>query len=280
MSAERLASIARYLEQELELGGASVILPAPLAAPAPARGAVERPVVGPAPSPESGAVQPPVAKPAPQAPTQPPEGGPEGSAWQAPDGRLVKGSAERIALAQLFYDVRECQDCALGEGRTRFVFGTGSPNPEVLLVGEAPGAAEDRQGLPFVGPAGRLLDELLAAVGMSRKQNVFICNVLKCRPPGNRDPRPEEVVRCSPILRRQLEILHPRIIVTLGRFAAQTLLKTDAPMGRLRRRVHDCAGTPLIATYHPAYLLRNPEARVQVEADLRQAAQTIELAGR
>ena len=183
----------------------------------------------------------------------------------------MRGSARRIALARLLYEVRDCTRCPLGETRNRFVFGTGNADPTVVLVGEAPGAAEDRQGRPFVGPAGRLLDELLARVGLDRARNAFICNVLKCRPPGNRDPQAEEVALCGPILRRQMEILEPALIVTLGRFAAQTLLRSEAPMGALRRRVHDYQGKPLIATYHPAYLLRNRQAIEQVEADLFEA---------
>ena len=247
--------IRHFLTQQIELGGSSVVLPR---APGTEVDAESEPRAGAV----AGA----------EAPAREEE---RTESWTAPDGRVVRGSAERVELAKLFYEEGSCTRCALGASRTRFVFGTGVPDATVVLVGEAPGAAEDRQGLPFVGPAGKLLDELLAGVGLDRASNVFICNVLKCRPPGNRDPLPEEVELCSPILRRQLEILKPSLIVTLGRFAAQALLRSDAPMGAMRRKIHSYGEIPLIATYHPAYLLRNRQAIAEVEADLIEAAKLI-----
>lgn len=150
-----------------------------------------------------------------------------------------------------------CPRCRLSETRTRVVFGEGSPDAEVVVVGEAPGAEEDRTGRPFVGRAGKLLDLMLASVGFPR-ESIFICNVLKCRPPGNRNPQPEEVAACSPYLVRQLELVRPRAIFAVGTFAAQALLATTESIGRLRGTVHSYQDIPLVPTYHPAALLRNP----------------------
>lgn len=150
-----------------------------------------------------------------------------------------------------------CPRCRLAETRQHVVFGEGNPRAELLVVGEAPGADEDRTGRPFVGRAGKLLDLLLGAAGFAREE-VYICNVLKCRPPGNRNPRPEEVEACSPYLLRQVELIGPRAIVAFGTFPAQTLLQSTESIGKLRGRVHDYQGVPLIPTYHPAALLRNP----------------------
>ncbi|HEX6589277.1 MAG TPA: uracil-DNA glycosylase [Longimicrobiales bacterium] len=161
------------------------------------------------------------------------------------------------ALNVLREDAIACTRCGLRHGATQVVFGDGVATAEVVVVGEAPGADEDRTGVPFVGKAGRMLDLLLESVGFPRER-VYICNVLKCRPPGNRDPQPNEVAECSPWLKRQIEIIRPRVILAVGRFAAQTLTASDAPMNRLRGRVHTYEGTPLVATYHPSYLLRTP----------------------
>ena len=150
-----------------------------------------------------------------------------------------------------------CPRCRLSETRTRVVFGEGNPDAEVVVVGEAPGAEEDRTGRPFVGRAGKLLDLMLASVGFPR-ESVFICNVLKCRPPGNRNPQADEVAACSPYLLRQLELVRPRAIFAVGTFAAQALLATTVPIGRLRGAVHSYQEIPLVPTYHPAALLRNP----------------------
>lgn len=164
--------------------------------------------------------------------------------------------------------VPACTACGLHKGRTQTVFGVGDEDADWLLVGEAPGAEEDRLGEPFVGQAGRLLDNMLAAIDLRRGDNVYIANVLKCRPPGNRNPEPEEVARCTPHLLRQIELIRPKLIVAMGRFAAQTLLNTDATIASLRGRLHRYAGVPLVVTYHPAYLLRNLPDKSKAWADL------------
>ncbi|MEX0980011.1 MAG: uracil-DNA glycosylase [Gemmatimonadota bacterium] len=150
-----------------------------------------------------------------------------------------------------------CERCALAEGRTNVVFGDGNPEARVMVVGEAPGANEDRTGVPFVGQAGKLLDLLLASVDLSRKDSVYICNVIKCRPPGNRNPRPEEIEACAPYLRRQIEIVQPEVILAVGTFAGQLLTGEKTALGRLRGKVYRYGELPLIVTYHPAALLRN-----------------------
>jgi DNA polymerase len=172
--------------------------------------------------------------------------------------------------------VKGCTACPLRAGCTQTVFGVGDEKADWLLVGEAPGAEEDRLGEPFVGQAGRLLDNMLAALGLRRGENVYIANVLKCRPPGNRNPEPSEVATCSPYLRRQIELLQPRLIVAMGRFAVQTLLNTEATIGSLRGAVHRYHGVPLVVTYHPAYLLRNLPDKAKAWADLVFARKTIE----
>ena len=164
--------------------------------------------------------------------------------------------------------VTACTLCELHKTRTQGVLGVGGRRAEWLVVGEAPGAEEDRLGQPFVGQAGKLLDAMLAAIGQTRSSNVYIANVLKSRPPGNRDPKPEEVSACLPYLERQIDLIQPRIILAMGRFAAQNLLLTDTPIGRLRGRVHEYRGVPLVVTYHPAYLLRNPADKAKVWEDL------------
>jgi len=164
--------------------------------------------------------------------------------------------------------VSGCVKCGLHKTRTQTVFGVGDENADWMLIGEAPGAEEDRLGDPFVGQAGKLLDNMLAAIGLSRRANVYIANVLKCRPPGNRNPAPEEVAQCSPHLLQQIELIKPKLIVAMGRFAAQTLLETGASISSLRGRVHRYAGVPLIVTYHPAYLLRTLEDKAKTWEDL------------
>jgi len=173
--------------------------------------------------------------------------------------------------------VRACTACALAETRTQTVFGVGDRRARWMFVGEAPGAEEDRQGLPFVGRAGQLLTAMVRALGLARDQ-VYIANILKCRPPGNRDPRPEEVTCCEGYLARQIELIGPGIIVALGRIAAQNLLKIEAPLKALRGRRHVCgaAATPVVVTYHPAYLLRNPVDKRRAWEDLQLARATLE----
>ena len=171
--------------------------------------------------------------------------------------------------------VAQCRRCALAATRTHTVFGTGNPHASWLFIGEAPGAEEDRQGLPFVGRAGQLLNAMLAALGM-RREDVYIANVLKCRPPDNRDPLGDEVVQCSPYLLQQVQAIRPDMIVSLGRFAAQALLKTHTPIGKLRGRVHYYGDSriPLVPTYHPAYLLRSPLEKRKAWQDLLLARET------
>jgi DNA polymerase len=185
---------------------------------------------------------------------------------------------ERIARMQwpeLKAAVKDCTACGLRAGCTQTVFGVGDEQARWLLVGEAPGAEEDRLGEPFVGQAGKLLDNMLAAIGLARGKDVYIANVLKCRPPGNRNPEPDEVAKCSPFLVRQVELIRPKLILAMGRFAVQTLLNTDATIGSLRGTVHQYHGVPLIVTYHPAYLLRNLPDKAKAWADLLFAKSTI-----
>jgi DNA polymerase len=163
--------------------------------------------------------------------------------------------------------VSGCTRCALHQGRTQTVFGVGDPDADWMVVGEAPGAEEDRRGEPFVGRAGKLLDEMLRAVGQGR-DSVFIANILKCRPPNNRDPRPEESAECRGYLERQIQLVQPKIILAVGRIAAQLLLDTDSPVGRLRGSPHRLGRTPLVVTYHPAYLLRSPSQKRKAWDDL------------
>jgi uracil-DNA glycosylase len=170
------------------------------------------------------------------------------------DAALPASSVD--AMQALSDTVSVCKKCHLHERRTQTVFGVGNPQAAWLFVGEAPGAEEDRKGEPFVGRAGQLLNAMLLALGLTREQ-VYIANVLKCRPPGNRDPQPQEVACCEPYLIQQIEFIRPRLIVTLGRHAAHSLLKTDLPLNRLRGRSLSYHDIPLIVTYHPAYLLRN-----------------------
>jgi uracil-DNA glycosylase family 4 len=172
--------------------------------------------------------------------------------------------------------VLNCTRCPLHEGRNKAVFGVGDPDADWLIVGEAPGAEEDRQGEPFVGQAGKLLDAMLASIGLKRGDDVYIANVLKSRPPGNRDPKPEEVAACMPYLERQIDLIRPQVILALGRFAAQSLLLTDTSISRLRGQVHEFRGVPLVVTYHPAYLLRNPADKAKVWDDLCLAKDVID----
>jgi DNA polymerase len=192
---------------------------------------------------------------------------------------LPAATAELSVEAQwqaLQAEVRTCTRCELSRGRTQTVFGVGNPRAELLVIGEAPGAEEDRQGEPFVGRAGQLLNSMLRAIGQPR-ETVYIANILKCRPPGNRDPKPEESASCRPFLRRQLELLRPRLILAVGRIATQNLLETDTPIARLRGQVHRFGedATPLIATYHPAYLLRSPGEKRKAWVDLKFARQQL-----
>lgn len=173
-----------------------------------------------------------------------------------------------VTLDDVKQELGDCQRCSLGGLRTNLVFGEGNPKSGLVFVGEAPGGDEDIQGRPFVGRAGQLLTRIIEAMGLRRK-DVYICNILKCRPPGNRNPKPEEIHACEPFLIKQLKVIKPRVICALGTFAAHTLLKTDVPITVLRGKFHAYHGIQLMPTYHPAYLLRNPGAKKQVWEDVQ-----------
>jgi DNA polymerase len=174
---------------------------------------------------------------------------------------------EGLAWPELRECVSSCTRCELSQSRTNTVFGVGNPEADWMIVGEAPGAEEDRRGEPFVGRAGKLLDQMLIAIGQER-ESVFIANILKCRPPNNRDPKAEETAACREYLDRQIELVGPKIILAVGRIAAQALLGSDEPVGRMRGRAHELNGIPLVVTYHPAYLLRSPSQKQKSWSDL------------
>jgi DNA polymerase len=186
-------------------------------------------------------------------------------------------AAERAAAMQLIREeLGECTRCALHKGRNKLVFGDGSPAARLMFVGEGPGADEDAQGLPFVGKAGQLLNNMIAAMGLKREE-VYIANVVKCRPPGNRVPEPEEGATCTPFLFRQIDVVRPEVLVALGATAATWLLGTRQPLAGLRGRIHAVRGTKLIVTYHPAYLLRDPRQKKEAWADLQIAMKELGL---
>jgi DNA polymerase len=191
-------------------------------------------------------------------------------------GVSVGGAPDQDWIA-LEREVLSCTRCPLHRSRTQVVFGVGNPSADWLIIGEAPGVEEDRRGEPFVGRAGQLLNEMLRSVGLTREQ-VYIANILKCRPPENRDPRPEEVSCCTPYLERQISHIAPRLILAVGRIAAQNLLGVDTPLGRLRGTVHHfgTGGIPVVVTYHPAYLLRSPSQKRKVWEDLLLAQQLVQ----
>jgi len=171
-------------------------------------------------------------------------------------------------LEDIRADLGECTRCRLSASRTRIVFGQGNPKADLVFIGEGPGFDEDKSGLAFVGAAGQLLTRIIEAIGLKREQ-VYIGNVIKCRPPSNRNPRPDEIKTCLPFLKRQLAAIEPRYVCALGKFAAQTLLETDTPISRLRGRLHRCGKMKVLPTFHPAYLLRNPEKKRQVWQDMQ-----------
>lgn len=173
-----------------------------------------------------------------------------------------------VTLPDIKKELGDCSRCKLHGGRSHIVFGEGNPSADLVFVGEAPGRDEDIQGKPFVGRAGQLLTDIIKAMGLERR-DVYICNILKCRPPNNRNPEPDEIAACEPFLIRQLEVLNPLVICAMGKFAAQTLLKTDTAISLLRGRFHSYHGIKLMPTYHPAYLLRNPGAKKQVWQDVQ-----------
>ena len=207
--------------------------------------------------------------------------------WRAPGGKAVQSvpsqspqpvpifRSPQEALAAIREDLGDCVRCKLhGLGRRQIVFGVGNPNADLMFVGEAPGADEDIQGEPFVGRAGQLLTKIIEAIGL-RREDVYIANVLKCRPPNNRNPEPDEVQQCEPFLLRQIDSVKPKVIVALGKFGAQCLLKTNDPITRLRGREYKFRDAILIPTYHPAYLLRTPSAKREVWEDMKRVRELI-----
>ena len=254
---------------------------ASVAEPAPTRAAAEPaptvPAAGPAAARAAGrALRAPGAKPVPHLAQA-------AAGFVAAEPGAGAADERSAAIRQMSWDglrqaVAECRACGLCESRRQTVFGVGHPQAAWMIVGEAPGEQEDAQGEPFVGPAGQLLDQMLAALGLSRAegagpQQVFIANTLKCRPPRNRNPAPEEMALCAPFLSRQIALVQPRLILAMGRFAIQHLLATDEAVGRLRGRVHQHAGVPVVVTYHPAYLLRQPADKRKAWDDLCLAAE-------
>ncbi len=219
-----------------------------------------------------------VGKPVPasSSPLPPGEGQGEGDVSPAPETKApaekppaAQGTGTKAErLAALRQELADCHECQLARTRTNLVFGVGNPEARLMFVGEAPGADEDAQGEPFVGRAGQLLTRMIIAMGL-RREDVYIANILKCRPPENRVPRPEEVIACMPYLRRQIDIIHPEVLVCLGGTAAQNLLELQMPVGRMRNQWHDYHGVPTLVTFHPAYLLRNPPDKGKAWEDMK-----------
>jgi uracil-DNA glycosylase family 4 len=207
-------------------------------------------------------------QPGPQAPSESP------AAVVTQPVTVSRNAAE--ALAGVRTDIGDCTRCKLHtKGRTQIVFGVGNPEANLMFVGEAPGHDEDVQGIPFVGRAGQLLTKIIEAMGLTR-DDVYIANVIKCRPPQNRNPEPDEVETCEPFLFRQIDVVQPKVIVALGTFAARALLRTQDPISRLRGRVHDYRGVKLVPTFHPAYLLRNPASKREVWEDMKLVKRLLE----
>ena len=205
---------------------------------------------------------------------------PPSPAEPAASGMSVAGTAGvappwAMSWDELATAVAACRQCRLCEARKQAVLGVGDRNADWLFVGEGPGAEEDQRGEPFVGQAGKLLDNMLAAIGLKRGQDVYIANAVKCRPPENRTPAPDEIATCRPFLQRQIELIQPRLIVALGRPAAQTLLQTEIKIGAARGKLHDYDGIPVIVTYHPAYLLRTLQDKAKAWEDLCFMRQTM-----
>ncbi len=191
------------------------------------------------------------------------------------EGRRPEAGSAHDLLVDLRNDIGDCTRCKLHRlGRTQIVFGVGNPDADLMFVGEAPGQEEDLQGFPFVGRAGQLLTKIIEAIGL-RREDVYIANVLKCRPPQNRNPEPDEVASCQPFLRRQIAAVRPKVIVALGSFAARTLLNTEESISRLRGRVYEHEGAKLVATYHPAYLLRSPDKKRDTWEDMKKVRELL-----
>ena len=194
-----------------------------------------------------------------------------GMDWKKMPQAIKKADSrnKKEQLTKICQEMANCRLCQLAKTRHNLVFGDGNSHAQIVFVGEAPGADEDEQGLPFVGRAGQLLTDIIVKGMKLDRKDVYICNILKCRPPGNRNPLPDEISKCEPFLKKQLQIISPKIICALGTFAAQTLLKTDIPISALRGRFHSYEGIKLMPTYHPAYLLRNPSAKKPVWEDVQ-----------
>ena len=285
--------LAVYLRQRQELGEGPVILEIP--SPAPASAGSAEPVTsaatpGPARPPRPPAPPSSASPPSPRTPLRTPTGRTAAQSWRrgapaVPPTGIVVPAAEKdlfsadplsgMGLAELAAAVRQCTRCALCRARTNAVPGEGPADARLVVVGEGPGATEDETGRPFVGRAGQLLTEILAAIDLARDQ-VFICNVVKCRPPDNRKPQQDEIDTCAPYLYRQLDLIRPRVILAMGNTAAETLLNTRQSLNSLRGRVHQFRGMPLIVTYHPAALLRNPHWKKPTWDDVRIARQLID----
>lgn len=268
---EELAALAADLRGHVQThdGWHALTVTAPLPSasvvpePVPEPAGVPEPAAVPEPEPVSAAV---VPRPAPVVPEPAPA--PEPSVVLPPPPAPSIGTpAERLSLIEA--DLHDCRRCKLHRDRKNLVFGVGDPKADIVFVGEGPGFNEDRLGEPFVGKAGELLDRIITNVLRVSRADVYICNVVKCRPPNNRDPEPEEVQTCSPFLWQQLDAIEPVVVVALGRFAIQTLLKTTDSVGRLRGRAHPFRQSVLVPTYHPAYLLRNPEDKRKVLDDMK-----------
>lgn len=200
-------------------------------------------------------------------------------AGEAREAGTAETTPPALDLDGVRAELGDCTRCRLASTRTQIVFGSGNPDARILFVGEGPGRDEDRQGLPFVGRAGELLTDIIQKGMKIDRSDVYICNVVKCRPPDNRNPEPEEVAACSPFLIQQIEAVRPEVIVALGKFAAQTLLESATPITRLRGRWHEYQGIPLMPTFHPAHLLRNPSYKRQVWEDIKQVMQRLGLPG-
>ncbi|WP_269533417.1 uracil-DNA glycosylase family protein [Chitinimonas sp. BJYL2] len=209
------------------------------------------------------------------APPGKPDAAVEEDTAKALDHRARATRIAQLDWATLQTEVSGCTACGLCKSRSKTVFGVGNPQADWLVVGEAPGAEEDRQGEPFVGQAGKLLDSMLTSIDRSRSENVYILNTLKCRPPQNRNPEPDELALCAPFLHRQIELIQPKLIFAVGRFAVQTILGREATISSLRGKLHDYRGIPVVVSYHPAYLLRNLPDKAKAWQDLVLATQTL-----
>lgn len=263
-----LRDVLVYLD---EIGYGEIYLPTAAAAPAasaalaPPNAPRPRPAPSTEPRVEARSTGPEAVEPAPPAPAppaEPPAPAAATAATETPEARSA-------ALAAVAREASGCEKCKLWRGRTNVVFGVGDPDADLMFIGEGPGAEEDRRGEPFVGPAGQLLDKIIGAIGLTREQ-VYIANVVKCRPPGNRDPQPDEASACRSYLDRQIDLVRPKVIVALGRVAAQALLGNDLPLGRMRGEWTSVRGVPTMVTYHPAALLRNQAWKRPTWEDMQQ----------